>query len=1124
MVAGLLTAATSAGVASAAAPSVSVIASIGVGGSPQGVAVDSTHHEAYVANYGGSVSVINELTQAVTDTIGGVGAAATAVAVDPSFGEVFVTSASTGSVAVIKQATDTVIGSIPVGAQPQSVAVDPMTHEVFVANLGSNSVSVISEATGAVTSTIAVGAGPYAVAVDPTVNRVYVTNASPASDSVSVISETSDTVLATIEVGGNPDALAVNPTTHDVFVADESSNAVSVIDESGDATTGTVTATIPVNTGIVGLDGVAVDPQTQAVYVSNLNTSSVSVIDESGDATSGTVTQTVGVGAQPTGLAVDSAFHYLYVTSQSSNAVTVVSPNVTGYPVTATISGAGSQPDALAVDPSTHNVYVADDVTPGTVSVIDESGGAHSGTVAATIGVGGHPDGVVVDPSTHDVYVANYDDATISVVDGSGDAHSGTVVATIPVGTAPSAVAVDPSTHAVYVTNATSQTVSVVDESGDAHSGTVVATIPVGTDPSAVAVDPSTHDVYVANQAASGSVSVIDESGDSHTGSVIATLPVNPYLNGIAVDVATHVVYVSSRTSASVFGIDESGDAQSGSVTSAVATGFAPDGVAVDPSTHHVYVADYNAVAVIDESGDLQSGTIVAKPSIAPTVSAVAVDASTGTAYTADQTANSVSVISAQPLPIVAALTQTLGATTGGTTVTIQGSGFTGETAVRFGSTPATGVTVNSDYSLTATAPAVTAAGPVTVSVTTPAGTSRSTPAGTFTYEAVPPPQTAQCPSGTCIVTAVSSDNSRVQISTTGCGITCQVSVTPVVGFLGSTCTSQACCPAGLTYSQTIYEVYSGFANSNADATVLADVITNSDPKAVYCINTGSPAPDPRTGATRAGSSTPSGSIQLKKCKSVPVAPCVQSVVTASGTTAGHLVLPPNEHITVEGGSLQQTIKRLSSSTGAPGSTLTVTGANLANSQLRGHRRCPGDHRPTVRQEADGHGTGDRPDRVGNGDRARWIRHLRLPVHRPARASRAGRLPGLGHRQSECRCQFHDHRDRQLRPQPRGGHSLLDLRHRPGRLRVGHRRSMHQERLSRRTTGDLHGVRYGRDGHGVRPAHRDLSAPRRPRRTPVTVVAPDAVATSTRTSGSHWGPPSEQFTGRPALRTATSSR
>ena len=60
----------------------------------------------------------------------------------------------------------------------------------------------------------------------------------------------------------------------------------------------------------------------------------------------------------------------------------------------------------------------------------------------------------------------------------------------------------------------------------------------------------------------------------------------------------------------------------------------------------------------------------------------------------------------------------------GGETVNISGSGFTGATAVYFGTVPATNVTVSYDDYLSATAPAATNAGPVDVTVVGPGGTS----------------------------------------------------------------------------------------------------------------------------------------------------------------------------------------------------------------------------------------------------------------------------------------------------------------------------------------------------------------------------------------------------------------
>jgi hypothetical protein len=75
------------------------------------------------------------------------------------------------------------------------------------------------------------------------------------------------------------------------------------------------------------------------------------------------------------------------------------------------------------------------------------------------------------------------------------------------------------------------------------------------------------------------------------------------------------------------------------------------------------------------------------------------------------------------------------GPTAGGTVVTITGSGFTGVSAVDFGTVAAPVVTVNSATSITAVAPAATA-GPVYVTVTGQGHKSAISSAGRFTYVA----------------------------------------------------------------------------------------------------------------------------------------------------------------------------------------------------------------------------------------------------------------------------------------------------------------------------------------------------------------------------------------------------
>lgn len=83
--------------------------------------------------------------------------------------------------------------------------------------------------------------------------------------------------------------------------------------------------------------------------------------------------------------------------------------------------------------------------------------------------------------------------------------------------------------------------------------------------------------------------------------------------------------------------------------------------------------------------------------------------------------------------PSITSISPASGPIAGGTTVTITGTGFTGATAVKFGSTAATSFSIVSDTQITAVSPAG-ANGVVQVSVTTPIGTTPDTAADNFTY------------------------------------------------------------------------------------------------------------------------------------------------------------------------------------------------------------------------------------------------------------------------------------------------------------------------------------------------------------------------------------------------------
>ncbi len=94
---------------------------------------------------------------------------------------------------------------------------------------------------------------------------------------------------------------------------------------------------------------------------------------------------------------------------------------------------------------------------------------------------------------------------------------------------------------------------------------------------------------------------------------------------------------------------------------------------------------------------------------------------------------------SAASTPSISSVTPSSGSVQGGDTITIQGSNFTGATAVSFGATHATWFTVISDNAIVATATAGVA-GTVDITVTTYAGTSSTGASDHYTYTAVSAP------------------------------------------------------------------------------------------------------------------------------------------------------------------------------------------------------------------------------------------------------------------------------------------------------------------------------------------------------------------------------------------------
>ncbi|MFD9872191.1 IPT/TIG domain-containing protein [Streptomyces niveus] len=133
--------------------------------------------------------------------------------------------------------------------------------------------------------------------------------------------------------------------------------------------------------------------------------------------------------------------------------------------------------------------------------------------------------------------------------------------------------------------------------------------------------------------------------------------------------------------------------------------------------------------------------------------------------------------------PTISTINPSQGPTTGGTTVTLTGTGMTGSTAVRFASTNATSFTVNSATQITAVSPP-RAAGAAAVIVVHPTGNSTSV---TFTYVV------ATVPVVTGVAPSSGPTSGGTSVTLTGTGFTGATAVTfagvPATSFVVNSAT-----------------------------------------------------------------------------------------------------------------------------------------------------------------------------------------------------------------------------------------------------------------------------------------------------------------------------------------------
>ncbi|MFF9511568.1 IPT/TIG domain-containing protein [Streptomyces sp. NPDC014724] len=517
---------------------------------------------------------------------------------------------------------------------------------------------------------IPVGSNPLGVVLTPDGARAYV--ASRSTNTVSVIDTATNTVTATIATGAGPTLVAVAPDGAHVYVTVNDDALLSVIDTA----TNTITASVAVGAGPTG---VSATPDGTRVYVACQNANTVSVIDTA----TNTVITTIPVGQQPIGVTVAPDGAHAYVGNSASNTISVI--DTATNTVTATITGANG-PAVVAVTPDGARGY-ASNLAGNTVAVIDTA----TNTITTDIAVGTEPRFVTVSQNGSHVYVADYGSNTVSVINTA----TNTLTGNLNVGQGPTGVAVTADDTRLYVTNTDAGTVSVIPltlipNEGSTAGGTIV-TINGHNLANATAVRFGTTEATILTNTAT-SITVVAPAGSGTVPVTVTTPGGTGFLGDFVYFPAPQINDVSPTEGPSFGGntVVISGFKLAG----AIAAFFGPDRAAIESAT------DTQLTVIVPNAQT--SGTF-------PVTVTTPGGTASGPYYTY------------LFQPVITNVTPNTASTSGGTPVTLTGTGLATTQQVAFENVTAD-FSVISDTQVIAIAPPQSPGQNIPVSITTAGG------------------------------------------------------------------------------------------------------------------------------------------------------------------------------------------------------------------------------------------------------------------------------------------------------------------------------------------------------------------------------------------------------------------
>jgi DNA-binding beta-propeller fold protein YncE len=292
----------------------------------------------------------------------------------------------------------TKIGEIHIGGSGafDYLTIDSPAHRLYVTH--GSEVVVIDTKSGTVVGRIADTPRVHGIAIAGN-RRGFTSNG--GENKVSIVDLETLQTLSKVDTGANPDAIVYDPSRNEIWALNHTGRSVTVIAADG----GTVVTTIP-------LSGTAesgqADPGLGRVFVNIEDKHAVDVIDT---ATHKVIaTWPVAPAEEPTGMAVDTATHRLFV---GGGKFMVMIDGSTGKVLASAPICTGT--DAAAYDSQTKLAFFS--CGDGHIVAVHVDG-ADKVTVAQTIATAPGARTMAIDPSTHYLYTVTQDFAAAAPAAG----------------------------------------------------------------------------------------------------------------------------------------------------------------------------------------------------------------------------------------------------------------------------------------------------------------------------------------------------------------------------------------------------------------------------------------------------------------------------------------------------------------------------------------------------------------------------------------------------------------------------------------------------------------------------------------------------------------------------------